>query len=188
MGVIKDLTGQRFGKLVVVSLEGRNKYGRAMWLCKCDCGNTTVASSNNLLRGCVKSCGCLSHSTVNIGDKFSRLTVIGDGEKDHRGRKTIRCQCDCGNIVDVLPNCLVSGNTKSCGCLKIDKLVERSTKHGHTGERLYNIHNAMCQRCYNENAYKYPNYGARGITVCDEWRYDFQAFYDWAMSNATGMI
>jgi hypothetical protein len=41
----------------------------------------------------------------------------------------------------------------------------------------------MKQRCYNNKTPAYKNYGGRGITVCEEWRNDFQAFYDWAMAN-----
>ena len=56
-------------------------------------------------------------------------------------------------------------------------------KHGMTGTRIYKIWCKIKERCYNPNNRSYKNYGSRGITVCDEWRDDFQAFYDWAMSN-----
>ena len=55
-----DLTGQRFGKLVVLGDSGeRGSGGSVMWDCICDCGKTTYASSDNLRRGMTKSCGCL---------------------------------------------------------------------------------------------------------------------------------
>lgn len=60
MGKIKDLTGQRFGKLVAREYKGKDEYNRAMWLCDCDCGNTKVTSSECLLRRNTKSCGCMS--------------------------------------------------------------------------------------------------------------------------------
>ena len=41
----------------------------------------------------------------------------------------------------------------------------------------------MKNRCYNQKHHRYNRYGGRGITICDEWRDDFQAFYDWAMAN-----
>ena len=59
MGKIKDLTGQRFGRLVVIEDSGERKQTNVMWLCKCDCGNDVKVKSNNLIRGDVKSCGCL---------------------------------------------------------------------------------------------------------------------------------
>ena len=58
MGQIKDLTGQRFGKLVAKKKVGATKENRVLWLCECDCGNTNVVSSANLLNSGTKSCGC----------------------------------------------------------------------------------------------------------------------------------
>lgn len=60
-----DLTGQRFGRLVVVERAGTNKSGNALWRCLCDCGNTTEVRSADLRRGATKSCGCLSREMVS---------------------------------------------------------------------------------------------------------------------------
>ena len=54
-----DLTGQRFGRLVVIRETGRSKDRQIMWLCKCDCGEETVIRSRDLRRGNTQSCGCL---------------------------------------------------------------------------------------------------------------------------------
>lgn len=64
MGAKKDLTGQRFGRLTVVCDTGERKRGYIVWRCKCDCGNTHEVIGNNLLRGSVKSCGCLIHDVA----------------------------------------------------------------------------------------------------------------------------
>lgn len=56
-------------------------------------------------------------------------------------------------------------------------------KHGLRHTRLYRIWLQMKNRCFNTKTLRYIDYGARGITVCDEWRNDFKAFYDWAMSH-----
>ena len=56
-------------------------------------------------------------------------------------------------------------------------------KHGLKNTRLYRIWLQIKNRCFNSNTNRYRDYGARGITVCDEWRNDFKAFYDWAMNN-----
>lgn len=56
-------------------------------------------------------------------------------------------------------------------------------KHGLKKTRLYSIWSQMKNRCFNQNAERYSDYGGRGITVCDEWKDDFKAFYDWSMSN-----
>lgn len=60
-----DLTGQRFGKLVVVALFGQNLYQSNLWLCKCDCGNTTKVTTKDLRRGHSKSCGCRKYGGGN---------------------------------------------------------------------------------------------------------------------------
>jgi hypothetical protein len=54
-----DLVGQRFGRLTAVSKAGTNKYRYTLWLCRCDCGNEHVVSSNALRYGSTQSCGCL---------------------------------------------------------------------------------------------------------------------------------
>lgn len=76
-------------------------------------------------------------------------------------------------------------DTASCGCMKRDMLKngEFHKTHGMTGTRIHGIWTDMKARCYNPNREYYDKYGGRGITVCDEWKNSFQAFYDWAMSN-----
>lgn len=57
----QDLTGQRFGRLTVISLDPiRSKSGRARWFCKCDCGGQCVSEALNLRQGSTNSCGCYS--------------------------------------------------------------------------------------------------------------------------------
>lgn len=63
MSTIVDLTGKRFGRLVVLRLEetrGNKHRTNAVWRCRCDCGKEKVAYSMNLLRGNTSSCGCYS--------------------------------------------------------------------------------------------------------------------------------
>lgn len=57
---VKDLTGQRFGKLTVVGLAPRINHNGTRWICLCDCGNETVAIRTNLMRtkAGTRSCGC----------------------------------------------------------------------------------------------------------------------------------
>lgn len=55
--------------------------------------------------------------------------------------------------------------------------------HNETKTRLYGIWAGMKQRCFNEKDHCYQNYGARGITVCDEWKNDYVAFSMWAKQN-----
>lgn len=64
MGKI-DLTGQRFGRLVVICENGRDKFRNVMWLCKCDCGAEVTVTGNHLMSGHTTSCGCFSRERVS---------------------------------------------------------------------------------------------------------------------------
>jgi hypothetical protein len=98
------------------------------------------------------------------------------------------CQCDCGNLVVVNSQNLKNGHTKSCGCRKSEATIQRN-KAGIIGDipreknRLYRIYYGMLSRCFNEKTHHFPNYGGRGITVCDEWKNSFEAFESWALAN-----
>ena len=123
-----------------------------------------------------------------VGCRFGRLIVIERIENTTSGKAQFKCKCDCGNYVNVAAKTLRNGDTRSCGCLLSEKSRERATKHnlsqnGTKHSRLYVIWSMMKQRCYNPKATKYKNYGARGITICDEWKNDFKSFYDWSISH-----
>jgi hypothetical protein len=111
-----------------------------------------------------------------IGQRYSRLTVISLHER--RGPKRLwLCRCDCGNDVVVQDSNLRSDHTRSCGCFHQERRKEARTTHGKTDAPIYDVWVNMKQRCFNPNLDSYPNYGGRGITVCDEWRDSFEAFY-----------
>lgn len=119
-----------------------------------------------------------------IGQKFNRLTVLELFKKEQvylfNGKKNgfryfYTCLCDCGKITVVAKSHLLSGHTRSCGCI--------SQKHLKTNTRLFRIWIGIKGRCLNKNNKKFKNYGGRGISICDEWKNDFKTFYDWAISN-----
>lgn len=126
--MFKDLTGQRFGRLVVIRKDHVARNHNIAWLCKCDCGNYHIATTANLHRGSVKSCGCWYRDYIKAG-----------------------------------------GNNR--------------TTHGKSKTRLYKAWTQMKQRCYNQHKDGYEDYGGRGITVCEEWRNSFEAFYKWSIAN-----
>jgi hypothetical protein len=116
------------------------------------------------------------------GKKFSRLTVIKRYYSETSKKVKWECICDCGNKVVVDGNHLRDGGTQSCGCLQSERRMESHTTHGLTGNRIYSIHCNMKKRCYNENSINYERYGARGITICNEW-HDVNNFVEWAENN-----
>lgn len=112
------------------------------------------------------------------GQRFGSLTAKKYvGAKD--GDAKWLCQCDCGNESIVYANNLKRGTTKSCGCKRYNKV----TIHGKSRTRLYNIWGLIIERCTNGNNPSYKNYGGRGITMCDEWRNNFEEFRNWALAN-----
>lgn len=85
-----DLTGKRFGRLVVISREKNNKRGKALWKCKCDCGNETIVLASRLRNGKTKSCGCLRSETL----KKNRYCKIAKEKPEKRNHKqTIQRNC-----------------------------------------------------------------------------------------------
>ena len=117
------------------------------------------------------------------GLRFGRLTVIEFVGRDKSGHKVYSCVCDCGNNVSVDQSRLKSGNTKSCGCLRREATGDRVRKHGMKNTRLNRIWRSIKYRCDNPNHKDHAIYYDRGIAVCAEWKNDFKAFYDWALSN-----
>lgn len=114
------------------------------------------------------------------GQRIGMLTVIKRVENrtfpSGQTKMQYLCKCDCGSEVIVLgSNLLKKGNTTSCGCYKI----QLQTSHGLWGSKVYKVWDNMINRCFNPNATGYENWGGRGIMVCDEWKNDFQAFYDY---------
>ena len=121
------------------------------------------------------------------GQKYGRLTVIERaGPTVHGGHAKWVCQCECGAVITAAGNHLRTGNTTSCGCVQAEhasRMGAARRTHGKSRTRLHKVWCGMVGRCYDPSKLYYKHYGGRGITVCDEWRHDFQAFYDWAMAN-----
>lgn len=136
------------------------------------------------------SCGCVNAKmtserciTISVGDTFGRLTVIGRATPV--GERPVKwlCRCECGNTTAVQTYSLKSGLTTSCGCVRREQLSARNTSHGQSNTRLYNIWRGMKSRCNNPNDTIYKHYGAKGVSVCDEWMTDFMAFAEWSFAH-----
>ena len=120
-GVIKDLEGQRFGRLVVLCKTDKRVYRHVVWKCSCDCGNECFVQSTSL----------------------------------------------------------ITGKTKSCGCLEDESRKNARITHHMSYTKIYKVWQGMRKRCFSTYHKNYKDYGGRGITVCDAWNKDFQVFYDY---------
>ncbi|TIW28706.1 MAG: hypothetical protein E5V63_04310 [Mesorhizobium sp.] len=166
-----DITGRRFGRLVAREHIPGKRGGRGgNWRCECDCGNTVETHQYSLRRGATTSCGCRRHEKAHnfidlTGFTFADLTVIAQEGHSQTGQATWRCRCVCGGETTTTSTKLKSGHTRSCGCL-----MRRKWSHSKNQHPLYNVYGKMMARCYSLNSKDYPDWGGRGITVCDRWR------------------
>ena len=82
--------------------------------------------------------------TIKPQDRFNKLTIIEEvepsksktyGPRGYREYRTFKCECECGNIVTVLLKCLRSGNTKSCGCQRIESNIKKNKDSNRAEEK-----------------------------------------------------
>jgi len=166
-----DISGKKFNKLTAIEFN-HIKEKKHFWLFKCDCGKLIIAEKLNVLYGSKKSCGCINNKIDITGQKFNRLTAIKFSHMDKHWFQHWLFRCDCGTEKIIGMQNVMHGKTISCGCYN----KEKSTTHGYTNHPLFNIWKKMIQRCHDKNDRTYKSYGARGISVCDEWKNSFDSF------------
>ena len=110
---------------------------------------------------------------ISAGSTFGKLTALGPQQ---RKRITVLvpwnlCKCECGKEKWIRRQALLSGHTRSCGCL-----IPHPRKHGLTKHPLFGVWQGMKQRCENKNSHAYKWYGAKGVVVCASWQ-EFYNFY-----------
>jgi len=112
---------------------------------------------------------------IPAGTRLGRLTVLEYVTTDDPKHPMYRCRCDCGN--ETLVQRTNFARTHSCGCLKREQLSARSKTHGLSKSPEFHIWNDIQQRCSNASRKEWPNYGGRGIAVCQRWMDSFENFY-----------
>lgn len=125
-----------------------------------------------------------NHRNQLAGLQVGLLTVMERSRRDDAGRWLWRCQCSCGTEVEryghLLKKALRAGQRASCGC------VGSNQSHGilktADGRRLKDVWSQMRRRCQDQGHKDYPNYGGRGIRVCEAWQ-SFPAFHAWAIAH-----
>lgn len=125
-----NIVGKTFGKWTVLKLIADKTY-----LCQCECGTIREVDGYNLVRGLTNDCGCSRLQKLEernevdlIGQKFHKLTVIEKGEINKFGKRTWKCQCECGGIIYYTTGDLTSGRVFGCGCIR-----------SHYGQILYEV-------------------------------------------------
>ena len=123
------------------------------------------------------------------GMAFGRLIVVGFSHRK-KSRYFWECKCSCGNITVKDISLLVSGNTRSCGCLAYENRLKNISPHKTHGleykdgkeTKLYRAWCSMKTRCYMPIA-KYKYWNGKGVEVCAEWKNDYLCFHNWAIKN-----
>jgi hypothetical protein len=179
MKSILNLVGQRYGRLVVISLgepyTSPSGQVQPRWICQCDCdpSRKILVRGAGLRSGNTESCGCLRSFVIFawvlrnqiihdlMGKRFGKLTVI-ERRNEHRAWL---CRCDCGHEKIVSTNHLLSGSVISCGCLWNQTGLNLTTLYH--SEHLSWL--GMRSRCFNPKNPAYRHYGGRGITICERW-------------------
>lgn len=144
VGTAEDLTGKTFGRLTVqYRVKNLGKTRGAKWRCKCSCGKEVDVLASNLKRFHTLSCGCIqkekasqTHLINEIGNRYGRLVVLERGESQIGSHVTWKCQCDCGNVVEVNGESLRKGLTTSCGCYQKERVSNRSVDK-YTGKTFH---------------------------------------------------
>jgi hypothetical protein len=118
------------------------------------------------------------------GHRFegTRLTVL-ENLPAQDGRGYVFCRCDCGKAIDIRTVDITTKNTRSCGCLHLERAPLFNQSHGLSNHPIFTLWKNIKSRCENKNSPDFLRYGGRGISVCPEWGNDFIAFYDWAIEN-----
>lgn len=134
-----NLVGQQFGEWLVLKKSNKKTTNKNIyWICQCSCGTIQDICGTDLRQGRTTKCKQhfaniekrpvktyiapifpkrINYNKSYNGKKFGKLTVIDYNETKSDGTYVL-CQCDCGAIIKVRWNNLISGKTQSCGCLK----------------------------------------------------------------------
>lgn len=191
---IVDIRGKRFGLLTPIEYERRD--GLIKWKCLCDCGNIVYKQYRQLhdaqKRGLVSSCGCLKvyrdgiPKTI-VGETIDDITVLSYDKNSllyicKKGNQELLC--DAKELhqkkYNFLRRCERSAQlndfVKRFNCADQKDYVCKK-------RRLYSVFSNMKKRCYDTNCFAYKDYGARGITICDEWLKSTSSFVHWALLN-----
>lgn len=119
---------------------------------------------------------------ADVGERMHRMIVIGHLGTNPKGARILAVRCDCGTETTIANSAFLYGRNKSCGCWRRERTGRMNLRHGEarvdgaaqTPE--YAAWRSMIARCESRTWRDFPNYGGRGIRVCDRWRHSFDAF------------
>lgn len=183
--------GRKYGKLTILEYLKNDKYRY-----KCDCGNEGFRRGCTILKTKYPTCGCgnteerRSQKIQSILNTIKNNCKVIDGYylETTKGRKRlfVVCEClKCHNMFKIRYDMLNHLHGDHCPQCNIKAMGERFKKP-HRDHKLWRIWWGMKQRCYKKTSKMYKDYGARGITICEEWLVSYEVFYEWSINNGYG--
>lgn len=166
MPAYKDLSGKQVGNWLVLYQFGRTHDGKILWKCRCLLCKNTVKEYTAFSMKKVHNCGCVVEDRF-VGKVYGKLLIIKKFRKCKcSGTKHYICKCMCGKYVLKNRSDILSGHTRSCGCLR----KEVSTKtHGMSDHPLYDTYRSMIRRCTIQNKHRNRTYIERKISITESW-------------------
>lgn len=123
-------------------------------------------------------------SVLKEGMKFGKLTVRKIVVNGNANQRKYLCDCECGGTKITSEDNLMRGHCRSCGCLyKGHGGSKKKNIFMGSDSKLYRTWGGIKSRCYDRNNNNYHYYGGRGITMCDEWKNDYNTFKEWALHS-----
>lgn len=175
---------------------GKHRTGAYLWKCLCDCGAVILKNTSEIRRRSTKRHACTQcqidrgavYARQDItGVRFGKLIAIKGLGGSHRRGSLWEAKCDCGVIVEIPASRLFQLKQTGCKrCMAEARRIGRMTHGGwssrHGTKQLARVWTAMMDRCGNPKNVIWPNYGGRGVVVCDEWK-NFLVFKEWAFAS-----
>lgn len=163
-----DMTGQRFGRLLVLERDGSTKHGTAIFSCQCDCGNKKSVRGTLLRNGSTQSCGCLNRERTRdinfedlTGRTFGKWQVL-EYHSSKLGNSVFKCKCTCGKIALMIACNLKSGHSKGC---KNCSARERSLEYGRAAKnRLFSEY----KRGARDRGYCFDLSFEKFVEICEQ--------------------
>lgn len=145
---------------------------------------TTRPLQTCITHNIIVSCGMAKNPRLidMAGLRYGEWTVSHQTGNTKGGGALWLAKCDCGTVRSVLGADMRNGKSKNCGCKTQARLGNERRTHGRSNTRLHGIWKNMKARCLSPGAAGFDRYGAKGVSVCDEWL-AFQPFHSWAMAN-----
>lgn len=186
-----DYTGKTIKDIYIIkrNKEDFEKYSKIgghdpIYDCKCLlCGKLFSKNITAIKKNKFGNCGCymIRHDLTN--KTFGNLTVIKNIGSNAHKEMVWECRCNCGETVFATYHALINGLVLYCKKCRYKIIGGKNRKYVKFSKRLFECYTNLKTRCSNKKQDTKNRYINRGITMCEEWRKDYNTFQNWALQN-----